>query len=214
MDWIYKVCLPQHSDAPPSAFYPVNQFCCFVLFKELRLWKRMLSACRFSLLLHTVCRTDPGCDVAAGSACCITMYEVVSAITPNFFNFIMSSSSCPETWFLAWVLSFGFGWSGKKSQIWLVLIDWCFSQRLRKPDTAHRVLRVQCCYTPSSHHTFKGFIFWLLNASHSGLSNHDKSGLGTMAYSFAFSFVCSCLLHQDIRLGMLDASACFYLCTW
>lgn len=65
VDWIYKVCLPQHSDAPPSAFYPVNQFCCFVLFKELRLWKRMLSACRFPLLLHTVCHTDPDCDVAA-----------------------------------------------------------------------------------------------------------------------------------------------------
>ena len=33
VDWIHKVCLPHHSDAAPSAFYPLNQFCCFVLFK-------------------------------------------------------------------------------------------------------------------------------------------------------------------------------------
>lgn len=72
VDWIYKVCLPQHSDAPPSAFYPVNQFCCFVLFKELCLWKRMLSACRFSLSPH---------DVYHGTSrlwCCCLLQPVAS----------------------------------------------------------------------------------------------------------------------------------------
>lgn len=43
---IHKVCLLQHSDASPSAFYPLNQFRCFVLFKELCLWKGLSSACR------------------------------------------------------------------------------------------------------------------------------------------------------------------------
>lgn len=107
VQWIYKVCLLQHSDAPPSGFYPVNQFCCFVLFKELCLWKKMLSACRFSLLLHAVCHTDPDCYVAAWfgplhhyewiSFCQNSELKFIMSLTLNFVLFI----PLRETWFFA-----------------------------------------------------------------------------------------------------------------
>lgn len=54
------------------------------------------------------------------------------------------------------------------------------------------VLSVLCCYKPSSCHTHKSQMSWLLDASHSGVSNHDKSGSRTMSYSFAFSFLSAC----------------------
>lgn len=122
VDWIYKVCLRQHSYAPPSAFYPVNQFCCFVLLKERRLWKRMLSACRSSLLVHTVCRSR--LMLLPGSTCSVIMSEADSARMRNFFKFIMSLSSLtrlrvkPDS---LQELRFGFACLGRKSQIWLVL---------------------------------------------------------------------------------------------
>lgn len=59
----------------------------------------------------------------------------------------------------------------------------------------------------------KGYMFWLSDGSHSGVSNHDKLLLGTMSCSFAF-FICFLVLtaavaaknvqHQDIWLGMLQ----------
>lgn len=59
----------------------------------------------------------------------------------------------------------------------------------------------------------KGYMFWLSDGSHSGVSNHDKLLPGTMSCSFAF-FICSLVLtaavaaknvqHQDIGLGMLQ----------
>lgn len=117
VNWIYKVCLPQHSDAPPSAFYPVNQFCCFVLFKELCLWKRMLSACRFSLLLHPVCRSR--LMLLPGSACCIIMNEVDSARMQNLLKFIMSFGSLSllsvKTDSKVW-------WFGRK--VWDLICTW------------------------------------------------------------------------------------------
>lgn len=59
----------------------------------------------------------------------------------------------------------------------------------------------------------KGYMFWLSDGSHSGVSNHDKLLPGTMSCSFAF-FICSLVLtaavaaknvqHQDIGPGMLQ----------
>lgn len=59
----------------------------------------------------------------------------------------------------------------------------------------------------------KGYMFWLSDGSHSGVSNHDKLLPGTMSCSFAF-FICSLVLtaavaaknvqHQDIGLDMLQ----------
>lgn len=59
----------------------------------------------------------------------------------------------------------------------------------------------------------EGYMFWLSDGSHSGVSNHDKLLPGTMSCSFAF-FICSLVLtaavaaknvqHQDIGPGMLQ----------
>lgn len=51
----------------------------------------------------------------------------------------------------------------------------------------NRALSVLCCKL-SSHHTHKGYMSWLLDAIHSRVSNHDKSGFRTMSVSFVFSF--------------------------
>lgn len=69
MEWLrgglesIKVCLPQHSDAPPSAFYPVNQSCSFCAVQEAALMKKDV-VCMQILSSTAVYRTDPDCDVA------------------------------------------------------------------------------------------------------------------------------------------------------
>lgn len=73
------------------------------------------------------------------------------------------------------------------------------------------VLSVQCCCTPSSHHTLKGYMFWLSDASHSGVSNHDKLRRGTISCPFAFSFVFVCRLLRWHR-GMYSIKTFDWVC--
>lgn len=67
-------------------------------------------------------------------------------------------------------------------------------------------LSARCVATdPAIHHTHKGYIFWLSDVSHSGISNHDKSRLSTMSCSFVFSFVLALwLLQWQRRVGKLN----------
>lgn len=64
-------------------------------------------------------------------------------------------------------------------------------------------LSARCVATdPAIHHTHKGYIFWLSDVSHSGVSNHDKSRLSTMSCWFVFSFVLGLrLLQWQWRVG-------------
>lgn len=68
-------------------------------------------------------------------------------------------------------------------------------------------LSARCVATdPAIHHTHKGYIFWLSDVSHSGVSNHDKSRLSTMSCWFVFSFVLGLrllLLQWQWRVGKL-----------
>lgn len=108
----------------------------------------------------------------------------------NFFKFIMSLSSLSWNLIRSRSIEFWLRLVGQKVRDLIsaeesVLIDWDLSRELRKPDAVQdgRVLSVGRCYTPAV------LMFWLSHASHCGVSNHDKSGLGTTSCSFVFSFV-------------------------
>lgn len=79
-------------------------------------------------------------------------------------------------------------------------------------------LSARCVATdPAIHHTHKGYIFWLSDVSHSGISNHDKSRLSTMSCSFAFSFVLALWLLQwqwrvgETKTGHIRCLSLFFL---